>query len=62
MNNLEQDISDMLTMLTYFSENSNELPAYLNIQFVGEILAFSERIKPLYVTALALRGDRKGEQ
>lgn len=56
-NAIAKEIDEMTKMIRYFGENTDRIPALLQVAYVKEILAFSEKIKPLYVMALALRGD-----
>lgn len=57
-----KDIEGMNAAVDYFTTNINRIPPMLQIKFLEETLAYAEKIKPLYVMALALRGDsEKGE-
>lgn len=56
-NAIAKEIDEMTKMIGYFGENTDRIPALLQVSYVKEILEFSEKIKPLYVMALALRGD-----
>lgn len=62
MDNISRDIDAMSATVDYFAKNTDRIPPMLQIKFLEETLAYAERIKPLYITALALRGDsEKGE-
>lgn len=59
---MQKDIEGMSVVVEYFTKNSDKIPTLLQLKFLEETLNYAERIKPLYITALALRGDpEKGE-
>ena len=63
MNGIEKEINSMDEMMRYFGDNLERLPIMIQLQVLTEIMKFTEALKPLYVTALALRGDtREGEK
>lgn len=63
MNGIEKEINSMDEMMKYFGDNLERLPVILQLQILTEIVKFVEALKPLYVTAMALRGDtREGEK
>lgn len=59
MNGIEQEINSMDEMMKYFGDNLGKLPVILQLQILTEIVKFVGALKPLYVTAMALRGDTK---
>lgn len=61
-NKMEQEINNLGEMMDYFSNNLDQLPIQINLCYVKEIFDFIDRVKPLYIAALALRGDQKGEE
>lgn len=63
MNGIERETNSMDEMMKYFGDNLGNLPVMLQLQILTEIVKFVEALKPLYVTAMALRGDtREGEK
>lgn len=59
MNDINNEFENANEMMKYFSENIDKLPVAIQLQVITEFMKFSENLKPLYVTALMLRGDRK---
>lgn len=57
-----KDFEGMTAAVQYFSENSDRIPALLQLKFIVETLAYAQKIKPLYVMALTLRGDVEHEE
>lgn len=56
-NDLKNELDDFATMNIYLTENIEKLPALLGIQYLNELLIFSEKIKPIYAMAVAICGD-----
>lgn len=56
---VEKDLEGMAAAVQYFSENSDRIPSLLQLKFVEETLEYAKKVKPLYIVALALRGDVK---
>lgn len=59
MDRLEKEIQATTNMMNYFGENMTNLPMALQLQVLAEYAKFSEALKPIYIVALALRGDVK---
>lgn len=59
MNDINNEFENANEMMKYFSENIDKLPVAIQLQVITEFMKFSENLKPLYVMALMLRGDRK---
>lgn len=58
-NEITKEVEDVAKMIEYFGDNIDSIPALLQVSYMKEILSFGEKIKPLYVMALVLRGDTR---
>lgn len=62
MNNIEKEFESMNAMIEYLTKNIDRLPITIQLQFMTEFVKFSNNIKPLYIAAIALRGDIKEDE
>lgn len=60
MNNINTVFEDMQQMLTYFAneENVSRLPVILKLKLLEANVEYTNKLKPIYIAALALRGDK----
>lgn len=60
INNMQKDIEDMFEMVDYFAHiDLTKVPVLLQIELLKTFFDFSNKLKPIYITALALEGDAK---
>lgn len=57
LSEMEKDLNEGVKMIEYFSTNFGHLPISIQLAYGSELLRMMERVRPIYVVALALRGD-----
>ena len=61
LSEMEKDLNEGAKMIEYFSTNFDRLPIIVQLAYGSELLRMLERVRPIYVAALALRGDVRSE-
>ena len=61
LSEMEKDLNDGAKMIEYFSTNFDHLPVNIQLAYGSELLRMMERVRPIYVLALALKGDVRSE-
>lgn len=61
LSEMEKELNEGAKMIEYFSTNFDRLPANIQLAYGSELLRMMERVRPIYVAALALRGDVRSE-
>lgn len=56
-NDVEKEIQELTDMMNYLFTKCDELPVALQLRLLTELLSFGEKLKPLYIAALILRGE-----
>ena len=59
MNSLENELDEGLKMQEYLTKNNDKLPIMLQLQILQAFLEFNEKLKPIYVQALMMLGDKE---
>lgn len=59
MNGLENELEEGLKMQEYLTNNSDKLPAILQLQILHAFFEFNEKLKPIYMHALMILGDKE---
>lgn len=56
MYDMNKEVADMVNMIDWFGKNFDELPIVCQLEYMGELMKFSESIKPIYIKALMYMG------
>lgn len=56
MYDMNKEVADMVNMIDWFGKNFDELPFGCQLEYMGELMKFSESIKPIYIKALMYMG------
>jgi hypothetical protein len=59
MNSLENELDEGLKMQKYLTKNNDKLPLILQLQILQAFLEMNEKLKPIYVQALMMLGDKE---
>lgn len=59
VNSLENELDEGLKMQEYLTSNYDKLPVMLQLQILQEFFEFNEKLKPIYVQALIMLGDKE---
>ena len=59
----EKEIEESSKMIKWLSENIDKLPALMQLKYYVALMEMVEKVKPLYLQAMLLRGenDEKAE-
>lgn len=60
MNSINTALEDIQQMLEYFTkeENVSSLPVILQIKLLEAQVEYTNKLKPIYIASLDLRGDK----
>lgn len=61
LSEMEKELNEGVKMIEYFSTNFDRLPITVQLAYGSELFRMMERVRPIYVAALALRGDVRSE-
>ena len=59
VNSLENELDEGLKMQEYLTSNCVKLPVILQLQILQAFLEFNEKLKPIYVQALMMLGNKE---
>ena len=59
VNSLENELDEGLKMHEYLTSNYVKLPVMLQLQILQAFLEFNEKLKPIYVQALMMLGNKE---
>lgn len=59
VNSLENELDEGLKMQEYLTSNYDKLPVMLQLQILQAFFEFNEKLKPIYVQALMMLGDKE---
>ena len=59
VNSLENELDEGLKMQEYLTSNNDKLPVMLQLQILQAFLEFNEKLRPIYVHALMMLGNKE---